>query len=428
MDQEMTWTFFRARLLLRFYLVVVLSGAAAITGMATGFGLFYRVLYILGLTAVLAYIWNRLSVESLEVKADRRTPKVRVGEFVQTGLTIRNLSVLPKDSLEVEDLTDLPGSSNTRAVSLESRGLAYWDAETLARKRGAYTIGPVRVANVDPFGLFRRERTFGGTEKVLVYPRVHDLPEFHIAAADMFGETSMMKRTLNVTPQASTVRDYAFGDSLSRIHWNSTAKLQKLMSKEFDLGRAGDVWILPDLHADFHAGELEESTDEYAASIAASLAKRYIESQLPLGLIAYGDRRHMLAAETGAGQFERIMDSLAVSKAEGVTPLEVVLPREEPLWSHRTSLITITASPMREWVLALGELAKRGVRVAVVLLDSRSFGASFNSLEVLDQLIEGGIQTYVVRKGDSIRTALSRPYTSPGSLVAGERLEVGATA
>jgi uncharacterized protein (DUF58 family) len=245
----------------------------------------------------------------------------------------------------------------------------------------------------------------------------------------MSGETSVMKRSLNVSPQVSTVRDYAFGDSLSRIHWNSTAKFRKLMSKEFDLGRAGEVWILPDLYGDFQAGQLEESTDEYSASIAASLAKRCIESQLPLGFVTYGDRRQMLPAETGAGQFERVMDSLAVSKAEGAMPLEQVIPREEPLWGHRTSLITITASPAHEWVLAIGELARRGVKVAVVLLDSRSFGASFNSLDVLDQLIEGGIQTYVVRNGDSIRTALSRPYTSlGGGVMTGEQFEAEVTA
>ncbi len=44
------------------------------------------------------------------------------------------------------------------------------------------------------------------------------------------------------------------------------------MSKEFDLGLSSDVWLLVDLHRDVQAGELEDSTDEYAVSIAASLA------------------------------------------------------------------------------------------------------------------------------------------------------------
>jgi uncharacterized protein (DUF58 family) len=229
------------------------------------------------------------------------------------------------------------------------------------------------------------------------------------------GETSMMTRTHNVTPQASTVRDYAFGDSFSRIHWPTTAKQGRLMSKEFDLGRAGEMWLLVDLHEEFQAGEMEDSTDEYAVSVGASLAKRYIQSMLPVGLIAYGDQRHFLPAETGAGQFERILDTLALSKASGVTPLEVVLPKEEPLWGHRSSLVVITASPRREWVLAVGELARRGVRVAAVLVDSDSFGARFNSLELTEHLMTAGIATYLVRKGDDIRASLGRPYSVPGA-------------
>ena len=78
------------------------------------------------------------------------------------------------------------------------------------------------------------------------------------------------------------------------------------MSKEFDLGQSSDVWILVDLHRDVQAGELEESTDEYAVSIGASLSRKYLEAGLPVGLVAQGDRRYFLPADTGTGQFDRI--------------------------------------------------------------------------------------------------------------------------
>jgi len=325
-------------------------------------------------------------------------------------------------------LTSLPGASNVNVINLHGRGAGYMDVELLARKRGIYDLGPVRITHADPFGLFRRERLYGDVEKVMVYPRVYDLPTYYVPAAYMTGETSSMQRAQSVTPQASSVREYVVGDSLSRIHWNSTAKLRRLMSKEFDLGRTGEVWVLVDLHRDAQAGEMEESTDEYAVSIAASLAKRYLQSQLPLGLIVYGDRRHLLSAETGSGQYQRILDSLAVCKADGVTPLESALQREEPLWGHRSSLVVITASPRLEWALALEALARRGVKVASVLLDGASFGASFNSLDVLERLLAVGIPTHVIRKGDDIREVLGRPYTVAASRPAGESLQVEVTA
>ena len=400
-------------LLKRFYLVVALMGITLVSGMSTGFGLFYRLVYILGLTAILTFVWNWLSVRSLDVKVERLSSRVRVGDNVEERISVRNTSSLPKPILEVEDLTDLPGYSSGMAVDLPSRGFRSWRTISPARKRGIYTMGPVRVANTDAFGLFRRERLYCGTDTLVVYPRTFDVPEFAIHAAYLSGESSARKLTYDLTPHASSVREYASGDSISRVHWNSTARLGKLMSKEFDLGRSSDVWLFVDLHRDVQAGELEESTDEYAVSIAASLAGKYLRSNLPVGLIGYGDQRYFLPADTGSGQYDRVMESLAMSKAEGVTPLEAALPMEERLWGVHSSLVVITPSHRPEWVLALKELTKRRIRVAVILLEGSSFGGILDTLSVVPEVYQAGIPPYVVRQGDHIPVALSRTYTSP---------------
>ncbi|MDP6302200.1 MAG: DUF58 domain-containing protein [SAR202 cluster bacterium] len=384
--------------------------------MATGFGLFFRLAYILGLTTILSFVWSWLNVRRLKVTVDRRSQRVRVGDEVEERLTIRNRSKVPKQLLEVEDLSDIPGYSNGRAVTLTAGGFRSWLSLAPARKRGIYTLGPVRVSNTDAFGLFRRERLFGGTDTLIVYPQTYDLPGYNVPSSNISGESSSRRRSHDLTPHAASVREYAFGDSISRIHWASSARMGRMMSKEFDLGLSSDVWLLVDLHRDVQAGELEDSTDEYAVSIAASLARKYIEAQLPAGLIAYGDQRYALPADTGGGQFDRIMEFLAMSKAEGSTPLEEVLPEEEQLWGYRSSLVVITSSHRAGWVSGLEELARRRVKVSVVLLDASSFGSMFDPLALVPELYAAGISPYVVRKGDAIPLALGRPYAMPATL------------
>ena len=403
--------FFGVRLLGRSYLILILMVVVLITGMSTGFGLFYRLLYALVLTTVLSYVWNWLTMRSLEVKVEWRTRQARAGDTIEEMISVRNHSKLPKAGLEIDVLTDLPGYTGGMVLNLMGNASTSWKTEAKARKRGLYRLGPVRVSNSDPFGLFRRERLFGEADPLTIFPRTFNLSGFDVPAAELSGDTSMRKRTHQVTPHASSIKEYASGDSLSRVHWNSTARLGKLMSKVFDLGRAGEVWVMIDLHRDVQAGELEESTDEYAVSIGASLAKRYLESQEPVGLVTYGDQRYLLQAETGAGQFERIMEHLAMCKAEGITPLEVVLAEEEALWGPQSSLVVITSSPRQEWVGALKELVKRGVRVAVVLVDADSFGGFLNTLDVLEEIYLAGLPTYVVRKGDDIPSAMRLKYT-----------------
>ena len=402
--------------------MLVLMGLTAFAALATGFPLYHRLFYLFGLVLILSFVWNWVSLRSLDVSAERRSRRVRVGDNVDDRITVRNLSVLPKPVLEVEDITDLPGYSTGMAVGFFSQGSHSWRTETPARKRGVYTLGPVRVSNTDPLGLFSRQRLFGGTDSLVVYPRIFDVPGFAIPGSYLSGEGSSRKRTHDLTPHAASVREYSSGDSISRIHWNSTAKMGRLMSKDFDLGRSSDVWLIVDLCRDFQAGELDESTDEYAVSIAASLAKRYLEGQLPLGLIAYGDRRYFLSADSGAGQFDRVMEFLAMSKAEGTVPLEDALPREEELWGYNSSLIVITASHDPQWVTALRELTRRRSSVAVILLDARSFGGIYDTLDVVPELYTVGIPPHVVRRGDNIPMALSKVYTSPGLAVA-EHLE-----
>lgn len=398
-----------------------------ITGASTGFGLFYRLAYILAITLVLSYVWNWYSLRSLDINVERRSRRVRVGDDVEERITVRNHSPLPKPTLEVEDLTDLPGYSSGMAVSLASRGFRSWRTMTPARKRGVYTLGPVRISNSDAFGIFRREQDFGGTSTLTVLPRTFNIPEFTVPAADLSGDSSTRKRSHDLTPHASSVRDYAFGDSISRIHWATTARMGKLMSKEFDLGQSSDVWVLVDLHRDVQAGEMEESTDEYAVSIAASLVRKYISLGLPVGLLAQGDKRYFLPADTGTGQFDRSLEFLAMSKAEGTVPLEALLPQEEQLWGYNSSVIIITPSNRSDWVIAARELIRRRVRVAVVLIDGGSFGGFFNTLDVVPHLYTSGVAPYVVKKGDDIPVALSQLYINADLTVVQELDEAEVT-
>ena len=396
----------------RFYLVACLGAVCLITASATGFDLFQRLVYILALAVLFSFWLNWITLRDLTVTVDRRTRRARVGDTVEERITVRNSGNLPKGILEVRDLTDMPGFEGGAAVGVPGGGFRSWLVQAPARKRGMYTLGPVEVANSDPFGLFQRKRESGNTAPLTVYPRVFRLPTFVLPPADLTGEHSLQKRTHDLTPHASSVRDYAFGDSLSKIHWNSTARLGRLMSKEFDLGRASDVWVVLDLQRDVQAGELEESTDEYAVTAAASVAQKYLDSELPVGLIAHGDRSYNLSAETGQGQMDRLMDMLAMCQAEGEVPLSEALARDEGLWSHFTSLVVVTSSHLTEWVIALRELSKRKVRVAVIYVDSRSFGGYFDTDPVLEALEHEGVVTYLVRKGDHMPTSLSNAYSA----------------
>ncbi len=92
----------------------------------------------------------------------------------------------------------------------------------------------------------------------------------------------------------------------------------------------------------------------------------------------------------------------------------------------QSSLIVITSSHRRQWVTALEELTKRRVRIAVVLVDGRSFGSVFHTLDVVPHLYDAGVTPYAVSMRDDMAEAMRRPHTAAVPGVSEESVKAAA--
>ena len=395
---------------LRTLFVLVLLIVTFITAAATGFNLFYRLSYALVSILLIGYLWSWFMLIAVRVQIIDRLNQTEVGESFEQKIRIINDSFIPKFGLELKDMTDLPGHTGGVAINIRPFGETEIALDLKARKRGLYQIGPIEISNSDPFNLFIRSKKFGAKQSVIVYPRTVDLSALATPSAELYGDSLSRKKTYRVTPHANSVRDYVYGDSFNRIHWNSTARMGKLMSKEFDIGRSSEVWIVGDFNKDVQAGELEHSIDEYVSSIAASYAKRYISVDLPVGIVAYGDNKYVISADYGKVQLDRIMQYLAIVKSNGSIPLENVISDFERMWVYSTTLIIITSSASTKWVYAAFELMKKGVEVKVIQLDSSSFGARFTTIDNSVLLQQLGVPGVLVSVNDNLEQILTPEY------------------
>ncbi len=386
---------------------LVILGVTLLFALATGFALLYRFAYVLVMLLGLAFIWSWLNLQWLQVVADRRTTRTQVGQWAEERLWVRNISPLPKSWLEIKDKTDLPGHHTAAVINLSGRGFRSWKVRTDCRQRGRYTLGPVNIASEDPFGLFHLERNMGTIHNLLVYPRTVELPHLFLPPNDLPGDSSLQRRTHHITPNASSIRDYLYGDSFNRIHWRSTARLGKLMVKEFDAEPSSEIWLILDMGKRAHAGSGEESTEEYGVTIAASIARRYLDANLSVGLITYGSDQIAIPAERGPAQLNRVMDALALVRATGGASLEDVLIAESNRFGRHTTVVIITPDSGQEWLLAMRHLAQRKARLVVILLEAASFGGVNGSNAPLGTLADASIPAILVRQGEDISKALT---------------------
>jgi uncharacterized protein (DUF58 family) len=241
------------------------------------------------------------------------------------------------------------------------------------------------------------------------------------------GGEALHRRTHEVTPNAASVREYAPGDPLHRIHWASTARRDRLMVKEFELDPLADVWILVDADGDAQA-ELPYSlpstgpdvlwhplekmvlfptTEEYAVTIAASLGRYFLRRNHAVGLVSYGQSLNVLPPDRTERQLEKMLEALALLRTEGnlsISDLSTAQARHLP---RGCTVVLVTPSVQQEVALAVDVLSQRGLRVVVVLLDAASFGGLPGTAELAQAIRLQGVPVYQVESGANLTAALS---------------------
>lgn len=390
----------------RFYAVLLLLGLALLSGVASGFAVFYFLVYTLLGALLVGLLWSATNLTGIYLSAKRASGLAKVGEFLEAEVYIENRSPLPKLVLEVRDMAALPGPITGTVLNLRPFQSVRWLARAPLRKRGVYELGPARVYSTDPFGLFRLGRAFPGVDEVTVYPATVDLHDFHLSLSDMFHQGLRYRQGHESGPSVSNIRDYNPADGFQRIHWASTARTGRLMVKQFENEMRNHVWVVLDMHQGVQAGGAIDNTEESGVIIAASLAEKFLSMDWPVGIMAHGDHRYLLTPQLNPAFHEELLRVLAVARATGTEPLAEVLRQGWNSFTTSSQVVVITPSTDSSWLREMSGLAAYRSRLSVVLIDAHSFGGRRSSQEAQGVLQREGIVTYVVRQGEPLSAAL----------------------
>jgi uncharacterized protein (DUF58 family) len=405
--------------------ILVLALVCFVVAQGTSIPLFLILCYLLLALLVLAYLWSWANLQGISVQRQIGTRRAQVGEEARERVIIDNTWPLPKLWVEVQDHSDMPLHATGFVAYLPRYERRRWTIRTPCTMRGKWTLGPLTLQSGDPFGIFRLERPVDATADLIVYPATVNLPEFRLPGIELQGGADLRTRTFHVTPNVSTVREYVPGDSFNRIHWRTTARVGKLMVKEFELDPMADVWIVADMHErsqaisdtqrtlfyDRRLGQeitVPETTEEYIISAAASVARQLLDGSRNVGLLAWGQHRELIPPEREARQLYKILESLAMIRAYGTHPLAEVLVAELTQFSRSSTAIVITSSADPAWVASLQQLLYRGIRAVVIYVDQESFGG-WPGASVLAKLNELRVPVYRVEMGQSLAEALRYP-------------------
>ena len=396
----------------RFIGMVVLLLVVGFYALGTGFDFFFRFLSVLLLVTGVGFVWAWLNLRGIDLTVTRDANRGQVGGYLAGQVSIVNHTRMPKSWLEVAEATGPSADSSGRGLALVREQVRSWRINTYLAKRGVYRSGIVRLVSQDPFGLFRLRRDFVDPHPYIVFPAVEALPDLDTRFAGLPSDSRATKHWAQITTDVSSVRPYAEGDSLRRIHWPYTARMNELMVKEFDMGLSAEAWVLLDMHHLSHYGiELDDvnNTEELAVTVAASIVNRLMDKSMPVGLAANGDQEHIFRPDSSPEQRGRLMETLSEVRAFGQVTLQEFIYGVRSHLNQFNALTVVTASVETQWVASLTHLRRQGIEVSVVLVDRSSFGSPTNMSVPLEALSANLIPVYMVRQGDNLNDALQAP-------------------
>tara|TARA_B100000676_G_scaffold312771_1_gene388834 strand:- start:2232 stop:3551 length:1320 start_codon:yes stop_codon:yes gene_type:complete len=319
---------------------------------------------LVGVGATGSAVWNAAAALTfILVMADffavwrLRSPIVR--RVIPTSLS---LGVLSPVKLEIESrgmyrprarIVDVyPTSFEARGLPLEMRfepGVSTYQYHLRATERGNAEFGPTHCLLRSPLGFWWRKLAAGDSSVVRVYPNFSAVSRYALMAMeDRLSEIGVRKRRRRGEgSEFQQLREYREGDSLRQIDWRATARVRKLISREYQDERDQSVLFMLDCGRRMRAQDGTLSHFDEALNAVLLLAYVALRKGDAVGVSTFGGQERWLAPMKGHASINRMLNQLYDLQPSLSTP-DYTRAAIEMLARHNKHAMIIMVTNLRD--------------------------------------------------------------------------------
>ena len=373
--------------------------------------IFFTITFIM---FILSYFHMRFNIPNIEVQ---RSAQETAYEDEMLNIRIKICNKLSRGASFFEILDYFPAAepgkekSSLFILGIKAVEEINFNYSMDCYKRGVWKIGPIEVISQDALGFFRMKKALNVISNIVVYPalfRVFAFPPLASGSVSWMGvETAKISGDSH---EFFGVREYQRGDAISRIHWPSTARHNKLIVKQFERNAIQEATIVMDLKKGNDIGAGKETTLEYAVKIAGSVASFLMDNGAFVQLIGYTKEAMVVPFGKGESHAFKILEYLAGVRSDGNYTLSQTLEEASFITPYSSTLIPIMLDNDMDALSSLVQFRIKGIKLIVIVLSSSTFGHTEES-EYLDAegakkfdeaLASLEAHVYRITKGDNL--------------------------
>ncbi|WP_026907853.1 DUF58 domain-containing protein [Paucisalibacillus globulus] len=234
------------------------------------------------------------------------------GISYSVGIEVQNLSELDCNMELVDGTPQVFTVDFPLEGHLPKREKVTLSYNFIATVRGKYQIKKLYVRYSSSLGLWKKQAALEIVDEVHVIPDLTETKKYlEDAQRYLMHEGMKVRKRKTGVGEFSQIRNYVVGDDPRRINWRQTAKLQDVMTNEFEPEHGKHVMILIDCGRMMGAELRHVNRLEKALEAAITIAAAALGNGDYVGVIAFSKHVSVFVPPAkGMAQLQRILESV----------------------------------------------------------------------------------------------------------------------
>ncbi|MBK1813101.1 DUF58 domain-containing protein [Clostridium sp. YIM B02505] len=400
---------FKLRISIKYAVIFVLATVFVyVQGGSLPHVIFYMLLIpgILGLISIIVFK-SGLHVQNVTIA---RFYTCGNKDYIDTMVKNNTILILPYCKITNEGINKIKKNYTGDALTLAINENHIISEEIVYISRGKFDLGNYDVELKDLLGIFNINYKINESKPIKVFPRVYDISQLAISGSEIIENTLSIVTSKEDPHSTRDMRRYREGDSLKRINWKVSAKLNDLYVRNFDTVSGEEFNIFIDMNESNYRldpyGKNEEFLIDFSASLVYSLLKRNISTK-----VFVNNKIEQIESIENKMDFEKFLEYLIEHRSEGITPITNFINIQRSRLSSIAGIAVITHTLSDNMVSFIMENKEKGNSLIIFYLRSEIGDESVITMRNL------GIICYKIDEGLFNEAAISIDELVKGQVI-----------